>query len=138
MLLVNASVKTSPIHGLGCFTDERIKEGQIVWRFDERLDRRLPASEVGAFPQPAQEFVRMYAYLETYKGNKVYTLCGDHAKHMNHSTQANLASVGVNQEMDVAVRDIEVGEELTCNYYEFDLAGDEKLTPPAADLPERN
>ena len=128
MLLVSASVRPSPIHGLGCFTNERILKGQLVWQYDARLDRQIPASEVAALPPAAQQFLRMYGYLEVCDGQPVYTLCGDHAKHMNHAETPNLLSV--NSQTDTALRDIEAGEELTCNYYEFDLDSAEKLTPP--------
>ena len=127
MLLVSASVRPSPIHGLGCFTNERIAQGQVVWQFDARLDLQIAASEVAVLPPSVQEFLRMYAYLEVCKGVTVYTLCGDHARHMNHAATANLLSV--NSQTDTALRDIAVGEELTCNYYEFDLDGAEKLAP---------
>jgi len=125
MLLVSASVGPSPIHGLGCFTNERIAKGQVVWQFDARLDQQIPASEMPGLPPPVQEFLRTYAYLEVCGGTPVYTLCGDHARHMNHADAANLLSV--NSQTDTARRDIEAGEELTCNYYEFDLDGAEKL-----------
>ena len=106
----------------------RIAKGQIVWQFDPRLDRAISEADVAALPPPAQEYVRMYGYLEVRAGHKVYTLCGDHAKHMNHSKTPNLLSVDSN--VDTALRDIEAGEELTCDYYEFDLDGTEKLLPP--------
>ena len=51
------------------------------------------------------------------------TLCGDHAKHMNHSDDPNLLDL----ETNVAARDIAAGEELTCNYYIFDLDASRKL-----------
>jgi uncharacterized protein len=133
VLLVSASVRPSAIHGLGCFTNERIVKGQLVWRYDPRLDRRLPAAEVAALPAAAQEFVRMYGYLEECDGQPVYTLCGDHAKHMNHTATPNL--LNVNSQTDSALRDIEAGEELTCNYYTFDLDSDVKLSPPATPHP---
>lgn len=129
MLLVSATVKPSSIHGLGCFANEKVMKGQVVWRFDERLDQRLLAANLAALPQAAQDFVRMYAYRELYRGQDVYTLCGDHARHMNHSDQANLLSAGDDLDIDVAIRDIEIGEELTCNYNEFDLDILHKLAP---------
>lgn len=46
---------------------------------------------------------------------------------MNHSSDPNLLEGGDNLELNVAARDIEVGEELTCNYYRFDLDVSEKL-----------
>ena len=128
MLLVSANVRPSPIHGLGCFTNERIAKGQVVWQFDPRLDLQIAASDLTVLPPPVQEFLRMYAYLEVCDGQPVYTLCGDHARHMNHAEAANLLSV--NSQTDTALRDIEAGEELTCNYHEFDLDGAQKLEPP--------
>jgi SET domain-containing protein len=53
-------------------------------------------------------------------------LCGDHSKHMNHSAEPNLLDLE-NGYKNVAARDIAVGEELTCNYYDFDLAANAKL-----------
>jgi len=131
MLLVSASVRPSPIHGLGCFTNERIARGQVVWQFDARFDRQIPAAEVTALPAPVQEFLRMYGYLEVCEGTPVYTLCGDHARHMNHAASPNL--LNVSSQLDTAARDIEAGEELTCNYYEFDLDGPQKLGPGESD-----
>src|SRR5437870_1703777 len=107
VLLVSASIKPSPIHGLGCFTNEPITKGQVVWQFDPRLDRAIPEAVVLALPVPAQEFLRVYGYLEIRDNQRVYTLCGDHAKHMNHSGAANLLSADSNR--DTALRDIEAG-----------------------------
>jgi hypothetical protein len=133
MLLVSTSVKPSPIHGLGCFTNERIVQGQVVWQYDARLDRRIPMADLAALPPAAQDFLRMYGYLEVCEDGEVYTLCGDHAKHMNHSPAANLTNVS--SELDRASRDIEAGEELTCNYYDFDLDGPVKLGPAGSPTP---
>jgi SET domain-containing protein len=127
MLLVSARVGSSAIHGMGCFTNERIAKGQVVWQFDPRLDLQIPAAEMAALPAPAQEFLRMYGYLEVCDGTPVYTLCGDHARHMNHAAAPNL--LNVDSQTDAALRDIEAGEELTCDYYEFDLDSPEKLGP---------
>jgi hypothetical protein len=133
MLLVSASVRPSPIHGLGCFTNERIAKGQVVWQLDARFDLQIPAAEMTGLPPPVQEFLRIYGYLEVCGGTPVYTLCGDHARHMNHAETPNL--LNVNSQTDTAVRDIEAGEELTCDYYEFDLDGAEKLGPPESQTP---
>lgn len=127
MLLISASIKPSSIHGFGCFTNERIHKGQVVWVFDERIDIRIPVSELGSLPRPAQEFLGTYGYAEMHQGQKVIVLCGDHSKHMNHSSDPNLLEGGDNLGLNVAARDIEEGEELTCNYYHFDLDVSEKL-----------
>jgi hypothetical protein len=120
MLLFSTRIAVSTIHGLGCFTTEDIKQGATVWQYDDRLDRRIPKTELTNFPHGVQEYLAMYAYEEVVDGVRVLTLCGDQAKHMNHSDAPNLSEgpLGVN----LAARDIAAGEELTCDYHLFDLA----------------
>lgn len=45
-------------------------------------------------------------------------LCGDNARFMNHSFEPNCDDDG--GEFTTAARDIEAGEELTCDYRRFD------------------
>jgi SET domain-containing protein len=123
MLLIKTIVKQSPIHGLGCFTEEKIENGQVIWEYDDRIDRRIPVSTLSEFPEPIQEFLKMYGYTEMYEGEKVVVLCGDHSRHFNHSDDPNLMDT---PQKTTAIRDIEVGEELTCNYFSFDLDADVK------------
>lgn len=119
MLLVETFVKSSGIHGLGCFAGEKISRGQVVWVFDRRIDRRIPRSELPAFPAAIQNFLRMYGYVESHDGTEVIVLCGDNSRHMNHDADPNLLE-DKKDGSNVAARDIEVGEELTCNYLDFD------------------
>ena len=126
MLLVRSSIRPSRIHGVGCFTEERIKAGQTVWVFDERIDVRVRVSELVHFPTPTRALLKMYGHEEMYEGHRTIVLCGDHARHMNHSDDPNL--IDGNGDVDVAARDIEPGEELTCNYYVFDLDAARKLS----------
>jgi SET domain-containing protein len=123
MLLISTSLGPSPIHGIGCFTNEKIRKGQVVWEFDERIDLRIPVSRLSEFPTPVQEFFSIYGYTEIYGGEKVMILCGDHSRHFNHSENPNLIDT---PSQSTATQDIEAGEELTCNYYSFDLDADQK------------
>ena len=123
MLLIRTSLRPSPVHGLGCFTEEKIRQGQVIWEYDERIDRRIPASKLPEFPVPIQEFLSMYGYAEMHEGQKVVVLCGDHSRHFNHSDDPNLRDT---PSKTTAARDIEVGEELTCDYYSFDMDAGEK------------
>jgi len=124
MLLVKASLKPSAIHGLGCFTEEHITKGQLVWVYDERIDVRIRESELPNLPEPVQEFLHYYGYMEMFEGERIIVLCGDHSKHMNHADEPNLLDAG---QQNFAARDIEIGEELTCDYYWFDLDVGSKL-----------
>jgi hypothetical protein len=118
MLLVQVNLKASEIHGLGCFAAEAIAKGQRVWAFDPRIDIRLPVEELPNLPAPARDFLDMYGYEETLDGRVYIVLAGDHAKHMNHSDTPNVIELPDGSEE--AARDIQPGEELTCNYYAFD------------------
>lgn len=127
MLLVKTSLRKSDIHGFGCFTEEKISKGQVVWVFDNRIDVRITTSELQQLPEPARAFYSIYGYSEMYQDEQVVILCGDHSKHMNHSLEPNLTEGGQLGDINIATRDIEPGEELTCNYYNFDLLAAEKL-----------
>lgn len=126
MLLVSTSIGPSKIHGFGCFTEEKIRKGQLVWIFSERIDVRIPVSEFVRFPKPIRDFLRIYGYEEMYEGSRTIVLCGDHARHMNHSEEPNL--IDGEDDTNIAARGIEAGEELTCNYYDFDLDAHGKLS----------
>lgn len=130
MLMVRTSVRYSPIHGLGCFAEEDIKKGQEVWRLDPTLDITIDADKISDFPAAVQDFLMMYCYSEMRAHKKVYILCGDSARHMNHSESPNLLEGRNGEEStNIAGRDIKQGEELTCNYIDFDGDAKNKLSP---------
>lgn len=59
---------------------------------------------------------------------KVIILCGNRAKHMNHSDTPNCLNTFMDGvEVNIAARDIAPGEELTCDYDRFDLDARQKL-----------
>ena len=125
MLMVRASAKPSPIHGLGLFADEKIKKGTITWKFDEDFDILFDPKDVASMQKEKKEFIIYYFYLSK-KSNK-YVLSIDDSRFTNHSTNNNLDDIEMLGEVEpcaVAKRDIEVGEELTVNYRVID-ANDE-------------
>lgn len=96
--------------GLGVFATRAIPRGTIVWVLDE-LDQRFIPQRVRALPSGYHELLERYAYLNA-RGERV--LCWDLARWVNHSCDANVLSSG--WEVDVAVRDIAAGEEITNDY----------------------
>jgi SET domain-containing protein len=114
MLLVKTYLSASSVHGIGLFAAEPIAKGTVIWRFDERVDRRLTRAERDAVPEPARSFIEKYSYPE-FVGSDVYFLDGDHARFMNHSEAPN-----TDCEIDtIATCDIAAGEELLCDYGQF-------------------
>ena len=114
MLLLKTYLAVSAVHGIGLYAAEPIAQGTVIWRFDDRIDRRLTRQERETLPEPARSFVATYAYPEAV-GSDVYVLDGDHARFMNHSDRPN-----TDCEIDtIATRDIAEGEELLCDYRQF-------------------
>jgi hypothetical protein len=129
MLLVKASARPSPLHGLGIFAVEFIPQGTPIWRFEPEFDRAFTPGQFAALPEPAQAHVRHFAYLDSATDN--WMLNGDLTIFMNHAAEPNTgAPSGVAEPiLTVALRDIAAGEEMTCDYYAFDGAAEKKLGP---------
>jgi len=116
MLLVKTKITPSCLHGIGLFADQFIPVGTHTWRFEPNLDLEKTAEQILQFPENIQDWFKQYAYLD-FRLNS-YILCVDDARFMNHSHNPTvrpdytLDRYGV----DVATRDINVGEEITTDY----------------------
>jgi uncharacterized protein len=127
MLLVHTTLGPSPIHGIGLFAAEPIPRGTTTWKYVDGFDLRLTAATVGILSAPAREQVLKYAYFDTALG--LYELCSDDARFFNHADAPNTASIHSPDggHIDIAVKDIARGEELTCDYRTFDRDWRSKL-----------
>jgi SET domain-containing protein len=117
MLLVRTTLEKSAVHGLGIFAAEFIPKGTRVWEYLEGFDHRVSVEFVDALPEPARSTLRHYSAL--WGGG--YVVSADDARFLNHSDTPNLKTFA-DPDIDVAIRDIEIGEELLENYHEFDEA----------------
>lgn len=100
----------SPSIGYGVIATQRIPKGTITWVQDE-LDQVYTPSQVAAMKPLAQEMIDKYTFRNN-QGN--FVLCWDISKYVNHSFRSNCISTAY--DFEIAVRDIEVGEELTDDY----------------------
>ena len=116
MLLVPTYVAPSPIAGVGLFSAADLPAGTRIWEFTEGVDWRIPEADFHRFPEPYLSRLRHHAYLDEEGG---YVLCMDNAKFMNHHRDPNCTDADARY--TVTVRPVKAGEELTCNYAEFDL-----------------
>ena len=115
VLLVPTEVRPSAIQGLGLFTLKGLRKGQMLWRFVPGVDLQIPEGTVRKLPPAARSFFKTYCALE----NGVFHLDADNTRFMNHSTEPNvLTSLGTAPMF--AARDIKAGEELFCDYTDFD------------------
>jgi SET domain-containing protein len=114
MMMVDTEVRLSAIHGLGTFLLEPVRKGQVIWRFDSRIDRIFAEEELATLPAHMQRFLRTYS--TWHEGLKLWVLCGDNGRHFNHSDTPNTVSMGVGFGDDVAAADLPAGAELTTDY----------------------
>lgn len=117
MLLVDTFVGPSVIEGVGVFAAEPIKAGQIVYRFEPCFDRLIARAELDAYPDSIRRFLNRYTYPHPTERLMV-VLDADNGRHMNHSLEPNTDFS--HSIYGFAIRDIAVGEEITCNYTEFE------------------
>jgi SET domain-containing protein len=114
MMMVETELRPSPISGIGVFVTEPVKAGQLIWRFDSRIDRVFTDEELGEMPSKLQRFLKVYSTL--HDGLRLWVLCGDNGRFFNHSDTPNTRSLGIAFGDDVAAEDIEAGTELTSDY----------------------
>ncbi len=101
--------------GYGVRATRRIPKGTILWALDP-LDRVFGPQEVQAFGEALWPVLETYSYVN---GSGKRVLCWDHGRFMNHSCEPVSLSPGV--DFELAVRDIEEGEEITCDYSSLNL-----------------
>jgi uncharacterized protein len=101
--------------GDGVFATQRIPRGTIVWAQD-RFDRVLEPAEIEALDRALRELVFHYAHVDAKRN---YVLCWDAGKLMNHSCDPAVRGIG--SWMQVARRELEEGEEITCDYAECNI-----------------
>ncbi|MFA6973814.1 MAG: SET domain-containing protein [Parcubacteria group bacterium] len=128
MLLVKTKIGSSGIQGNGLFADQFIPKGTPIWKFKSGLDIIVSKDDVSSLPEIGKKQFLNYCYLNQ-KTNK-YVLCFDDARFFNHSDDPNTGNIDSfddEEGIDIAIKDIGIGEEITCDYKEFDGDADYKL-----------
>jgi uncharacterized protein len=121
MLQVPTFVFSSKISGLGLFARNHIPKGTTIWKYDATVDWRVPLETVAQMSMDQREFFDKYTYQPFRRdefGNMLclpfVEVCGDFAMFMNHSDTPNCNDP--EPEITVVIRDIQPGEEITCDY----------------------
>ncbi len=128
MLFVKTKIKKSKIHGIGLFADQFIKKGQVIWKFNPIIDKKITKKEMNSLPDLAKAYILKYAFLDH---KQEWVLCGDDARFFNHSITPTCKDDGVTNIKDdvtTALRNIKRGEELTSDYYKFDFSTKDKFS----------
>lgn len=122
MLLVKTKLGISKIHGIGLLANQFIKKGTPIWKFSKGLDIKLSEAELLKLPQISQDFIQHFCYHSVVDDS--YILPIDDARFFNHSKEPNVTSIDVPDDpegLEIALKDIEPGEELLCDCREFDI-----------------
>ncbi len=113
-MMVETELRPSRIHGLGVFLTEPVRRGELVWRFDSRIDRVYSDDEIESLPAHVRRYLRTYCTWHQQAG--LWVLCGDNGRYFNHSDRPSTVSDGIAFGEDRALRDLAPGEELTSDY----------------------
>lgn len=105
--------------GVGVFATALLPRGTITWAQDD-LDQVFTQERAAALGKLYQPFLDRYAYID---GTDHVLLCWDHGRFVNHSCEANCLSMGWS-DFEIAVRDIQPGEQITDDYGTLNVNGD--------------
>jgi SET domain-containing protein len=114
MMMVETELGPSSIHGLGVFLVHPVRKGDLIWRFDSRIDRVYSEADLQSLPEHMQRYLKTYSTWHEQTG--LYVLCGDNGRFFNHSNDPSTVSNAISFGEDHAVRDLAAGEELTSDY----------------------
>jgi hypothetical protein len=92
------------------FATRLIPRGTVTWAADA-FDQILSPEKLASVPDLLKAQAHRYSYVN---GGGDRILCWDHGRFVNHSCAATCLSPGF--DFEIAVRDIEAGEELTDDY----------------------
>lgn len=139
MLVIDTYLAPDQYGGRAVFAAKPIKKGDIVWRYDEAATRIITIPEyVGMIAQGGElaHTLKTYCYPAEIEvdGRPAYVLLHDldNGSFMNHDdapntgyiTSADHPHYHEADQVNIALRDIAAGEQLTFDYFEFveDLA----------------
>lgn len=119
MVLFDFCIKPSRIHGLGLFTNQDIKKGEVMFLASPGLDQEWTEEEFIALRPAEQREIIHSGYYDYRSGT--YKLDFDVGlRFLNHAEDCNMHQVEDNLDTEfVATRDITAGEEITSNYFEY-------------------
>jgi SET domain-containing protein len=117
MMTVPTFLKASSIEGIGVFAVELIPSGSLVWKLDDRFYSIIAREELPNLPTIMQEHFKRFGWPHMKKVG--FVCCDiDNGRFMNHSDDPNTDFRDA--ELAWAIKDIFPGEEITCNYRDFD------------------
>lgn len=119
MMYIKYKLDKSKHHGIGLFTDQDLKMGQLIYTASPILDVNITKEQFDSLTPSEQKEVRYWGFW--VEKDKVWHVDFDVSKFVNHSFEPTTTQDFSKEEAYlVATRDLKAGEELTQNYLEFE------------------
>jgi len=126
MLLIDTEVRdTLSKKGMGLFSMEFVPKGAVVWEFNSLIDKEISYKEIENLPNSVKIFLNKYGYVDEFTGLILFDGMND--RFMNHSNIPNISFDNSSKGVGIAVVDINIGDEITCDYRSFDEGSKENL-----------
>lgn len=110
---IKTYIDRSNIEGIGLFAAEFIPKGTLIWKLDG-LDQVFSKEEIEKINLKGIKDHYFKRYM--FEMNEHYIFCSDDARFTNHSNNSNTIS---SQMFQYAKNNIQIGEEITCDYSEI-------------------
>jgi len=123
MIHIKYKLKESGLHGIGLFSDQDIKQGELIYTASPLLDLNITQQQFDTLSQEEKDELLWWGFFD--QPSQMWHVDFDVSKFINHSYQANVTQRADHDEAYlVAARDINTEEELTQNYLEFETQDD--------------
>ena len=114
MLRVLTKLGWDAAKGISVLAEEKIDKGKLVTSHDPSWDKVLTLRDIEALPIYQKKHIEKLMYQYEFGSDKLYIYPFGNEGYMNHSFDPSVDENGF------ATRDINIGQELTCDYTSLD------------------
>jgi len=119
MIHIKYKLDKSDKHGVGLFTDEDLKKGQLVYTASPLLDIDITREQFDSLSHAEKKEVEWWGFFD--EPSQKWHVDFDVSKFINHSYNPTVTQNPNHDEAYlITTRDLKTGEELTQNYLDFE------------------
>ena len=113
MFLIDTYLDKSKIHGVGVFSKENVNKGRKIKEERPEFEMEFNKNKLPSMPLALAKLIDTHAY-ERKLGYGILVLGLANEKYLNHSDDPSVNDDGV------ALKNINIGDEITIDYRDFD------------------